>query len=222
LDEHFTVFAVDRRGRGASGDETPEYRMELEFEDMRAVVSSIAEPVRLLGHSYGAICSLEGALRASNVCKLVLYEPPISTGEPIYSPELLERLELALGRGEREEVVEMFFREVVRAPESEMELLKSTPVWQMRVRAAHTLPREMRASVEYSPVAERFASLAVPTLLLLGGVSPPYFGAATTFVHRLVPGSRIEELPGQQHTAMNTAPEMFLSKVLEFLTDARG
>src|SRR5918994_4256030 len=61
FEERFTVYAVDRRGRGESGD-SEDYSIEREFEDVAAVVDSIEAPVNLLGHSYGAVCSLEAAL----------------------------------------------------------------------------------------------------------------------------------------------------------------
>src|SRR5689334_8539504 len=60
LEEKFTVYAIDRRGRGGSGD-SANYAFEIEFDDVAAVVDSIGEPVFLLGHSYGAICSLEAS-----------------------------------------------------------------------------------------------------------------------------------------------------------------
>src|SRR5687768_6369257 len=79
LEERFTVYAIDRRGRGGSGD-APTYAIEHEFEDVAAMVDAISGPVSLLGHSYGALCALEAALRTDNVRRLVLYEPPIPTG----------------------------------------------------------------------------------------------------------------------------------------------
>src|SRR5690349_18162579 len=60
LETRFTVHAVDRRGRGGSGD-GPRYALDREFDDIAAVVDAIGAPVMLLGHSYGAICSLEAA-----------------------------------------------------------------------------------------------------------------------------------------------------------------
>jgi pimeloyl-ACP methyl ester carboxylesterase len=75
LEAHFTVFAVDRRGRGASGD-ARDYRIEREFEDVVAVVAAIGGPVTLLGHSYGGICAMEAALRTSAVRRLILYRRP--------------------------------------------------------------------------------------------------------------------------------------------------
>ena len=81
----------------------------------------------------------------------------------------------------------------------------------------------MRATTSYELVVERLsAAVVAPTLLLLGGDSPAFFGAAIALVHRALPQSRIETLEGQQHTAMNTAPELFLSKVLGFLLETSG
>jgi pimeloyl-ACP methyl ester carboxylesterase len=85
LSKRFTIYACDRRGRGASGDGTS-YALEREVEDLAAVVDGIGGPVDLLGHSYGALCSREAAALARNLRRLVLYEPPIPAGMPI-TPE---------------------------------------------------------------------------------------------------------------------------------------
>jgi pimeloyl-ACP methyl ester carboxylesterase len=215
LEERFTVHAIDRRGRGASGD-APGYAIEREFEDVAAVVDAIGEPVHLLGHSYGAVCALEAALRTPNVRRLALYEPPVTTGGAIYPPGVVERLEAMLARGDRDGVVTTFFREVVGTPPAELTMLSSLPSWAARVAAAHTIPREL--CMDDHPFAPaRFASLRTPTLVLLGGESPPFFGKAAAAIQAALPASRIVVLPGQKHVAMNTAPELFLREVLGFL-----
>jgi hypothetical protein len=61
FEQRFTVCTVDRRGRGDSGDSDDYYAIEREFEDVTAVVDSVGEPANLLGHSYGALCTLEAA-----------------------------------------------------------------------------------------------------------------------------------------------------------------
>src|SRR5205085_11481698 len=104
LDERFTVHAVDRRGRGASGDDR-DYAIEREFEDVAAVVDAIGGPVHLLGHSYGALCALEAALRSDRLRSLVLYEPPIPAGVTIYPPGMIDRLQALLDAGDRDGVV---------------------------------------------------------------------------------------------------------------------
>jgi pimeloyl-ACP methyl ester carboxylesterase len=116
FEQHFSVCAVDRRGRGGSGDPEDDYAIEREFEDISAVVDSLGEPTILLGHSYGALCALEAALLTTNVRTLVLYEPGIEVaGEQIYPQEVIERLEALLEVGDREGVV-TFMREVAGLP----------------------------------------------------------------------------------------------------------
>ena len=55
-------------------------------------------------------------------------------------------------------------------------------------------------------------------MLLLGGNSPAFLKAATEALNATLPDSRIVVMPGQQHTAMNTAPDLFVREVLTFLT----
>ncbi|MFH1083397.1 MAG: alpha/beta hydrolase, partial [Pseudomonadota bacterium] len=65
----------------------------------------------------------------------------------------------------------------------------------------------------------RFSNRETPTLLLLGGDSPPFFRAAIEALKRSVPNSRIAVMPGQRHAAMDTAPKLFLGEVIGFLTE---
>lgn len=219
LAERFTCYAVDRRGRGGSGD-SDTYSMQQEFDDVAAVVDAISEPVNLLGHSFGGICSLEAAVRTHSLNKLILYEPPILLpGIPLYPPGIIERLQTLLDAGDRKGVVMTFMREVVSMPPHELEIFESSPVFPARVAAAHTLPRELRAHVLYGFVPGRFNTLTTPTLLLLGSDSPPFFTAAIAALETALPNSRVIIMEGQQHIAMDTAPEIFTREVLKFLSD---
>jgi pimeloyl-ACP methyl ester carboxylesterase len=219
LEERFTVYAIDRRGRGASGD-APAYAIAREFEDVAAVVDSIGGPVSLLGHSYGALCALEAALRTDNVRRLVLYEPPISTGRALFPRAAVERVEALLAAGDRDGALVAFFRGVVQVPPHELELLRSLPSWEARKAFAHTITRELRAAEEYRFAPARFSHVRTPSLLLFGGDSPSVFTDGTAAVHAALPESRIAVMPGQQHIAMTAAPELFLGTVLPFLVTA--
>jgi pimeloyl-ACP methyl ester carboxylesterase len=216
FEPHFTVYAMDRRGRGGSGD-APGYHILREAEDVAAVVDDIGGPVSVLGHSYGAVCSLEAALRTPNIHRLVLYEPPIPTGIPLTSPEVLSRMEDLMASGANEAALELFFRETVGMPEDELKAYRQLAAWPIRVELAPTIPREERIDGTYTFEPERFAALRVPTLLLQGGDSPAYMRQATATVDAVLPNSRIVILPDQRHVAMDTAPELFISEVLSFL-----
>jgi pimeloyl-ACP methyl ester carboxylesterase len=219
LARRFRVYAVDRRGRGASGD-APAYALEREIEDVVALVDSIGESVNLLGHSYGGICALEAALRTPNLRKLVLYEPPVPVADDALYPEgVIDRLEALLATGDREGVLTTFVREVLHMPDDAYQLFRSSAAWPVRLAAAHTLPRELRAHQGYRFDADRFRALATPTLLLLGGDSLPVFRASTEAIAAALPASRTVVLPGQQHTAMDTAPDLFVREVLAFLAE---
>jgi pimeloyl-ACP methyl ester carboxylesterase len=112
FEQRFTVYAIDRRGRGGSGD-SEDYAIGRKFEDVAVVVDSLGESVNILGHSYGALCALEVALLARNVRKLVLYDPGIEVaGDEIYPHEVIERLEALLGARDRDGVVVTTMREV--------------------------------------------------------------------------------------------------------------
>jgi pimeloyl-ACP methyl ester carboxylesterase len=217
LEAHFSVYAVDRRGHGESGDGST-YAVEREFEDVAAIVDSTGEPACLLGHSFGALCALEAALLTQNLRKLLLYEPGIPLpGVPLYPEGVIDRLQALLDAGDREGALITLYREVVMIPPHEIEQLRSSPAWPARVAAAHTLLREARAEERYTFDAQWFKELHTPTLLLLGGDSPQFLKQATESVATALPNSRIAVMPGQQHTAMYTAPELFLHEVLTFL-----
>jgi pimeloyl-ACP methyl ester carboxylesterase len=87
------------------------------------------------------------------------------------------------------------------------------------VAAAHTLPRELRAHEAYRFEPERFRHLNVRTLLLLGGDSPALFKASIEALHDALPNSRVVILPGQQHIAIDTAPDLFAQEVQAFLSE---
>ena len=111
LEPHVTVHAVDRRGRGESGD-AADYSLAKEWADVAAVVDAAAAaaggPVDLLGHSYGGNVAFGAATLTTNIRKLVLYEgwPPPNIAHRTMSPDVLARLESLLAQGRREEMLE--------------------------------------------------------------------------------------------------------------------
>jgi pimeloyl-ACP methyl ester carboxylesterase len=219
LERHFTVYAVDRRGRGGSGDTQP-YAIQREFEDIAALIDSIGERVDVLGHSFGAFCALEAALLTPNIRKLILYEPPPSGVKGTLPPETVARMQARLEAGDRDGVISTFLLEVARLPPHEVEMMRSLPAWQGRKAAAHTILREIEGLEAHPPIdAERFKRLETTTLLLLGGDSPAAYKQNIEAINAILPNSRIVILPGQQHVAMNTAPDLFVREVLAFLLD---
>jgi pimeloyl-ACP methyl ester carboxylesterase len=220
LEARFTVYALDRRGRGGSGD-GPAYALEREVEDVVAVLDAIGEPANLLGHSFGGLLALEAALHTRNLRKLVLYEPfSVSPqGNTLYPEGLIDRLQALLDAGDRVQLLVTFYREVVEMDAREIDQMRSSPAWQARLALAHTLPREMRAEQGYRLDPRRFEGFRTPTMLLAGGDSPQSLKAGVEAARALLPECRLVVMPGQQHIAMYTAPELFLREVLAFLSE---
>ncbi len=218
FEQQFTVYAIDRRGRGASGD-APDYDLMREAEDVAGLVEAIGEPTFILGHSYGGLCGLEAALLTDKVSKLILYEPDAPTGVSPIPQNILDRVQALLDKGELEAALEVVFREIVEMPEDELAAYRQLPMWKGRIQLAPTIPREVDIYRTYSFNAERFASLQVSTMLLLGGDSPPFARQSIELVDAALPNSRVVILPGEQHIAMDTNPELFVREVLRLLLE---
>lgn len=219
LEQSFTVHAIDRRGRGESGD-AQAHSIEIEAADVTAVIDSLDnDRVRVLAHSFGAICALEAVRRSTRVERLVVYEPPIRFGEQAPNPGeeqyLAEQVE-RLARGDKEGVLEAFYRWRQIQPEV-LERFKQLPNWKDRVATAHTLIRENQAVRRYSFDVNAFRKLNVPTLLILGGDSVPLHHTAAVALKEILPQSTLVTLDGQQHDAIDTDSERFARVVLDFL-----
>lgn len=221
LDKHFTVIAMDRRGRGGSGDVAPgtPYALEREYEDVAAVAAAAGEPVILFGHSYGGLSSLGAMPTLDRVAALIIYEAPVPTG-PLLPDELLERLEDAARRDDRDGIMKMFCEEVVRMRPSDIATLRASPAWPARLAAAHTIPREMRAVETFSLAATQPERISIPTLLLHGGDSPDFFKSSMAKIADAIPHARSAALEGHQHVAMDTAPDLLTRTVTDFWAEA--
>ena len=222
LERAHTVYAMDRRGRGGSGDGSS-YTIEREFEDVAAVVNAIPQPVALLGHSFGAAVALRAALLTSTVQTLLLYE---GGGKPkgviSFASAFIERIEALLAAGERDRLVATFLRDAVGMSPEEVERMRALPAYRGRLAAAHTIPREMRALNDYWFDAERYRAFAPPTLVMVGGASPPQAHAYAEVLASTLPSARVEVLEGQRHNATDTAPRLFAETVLSFVAEAEG
>jgi pimeloyl-ACP methyl ester carboxylesterase len=218
LAEHFTVYAVDRRGHGDS-DDADKYAIEREFEDVAAVVDAIGTEVNLLGHSFGGYCVLGASLLTSNIRRLVVYETdsPEGMDTQALSAGVIERFESLVDAGDRAGAVTTFFREAFQMTPEEIEKAKTWPTFPAMVAAAHTFPRETRALEASQFQVEQFDQMEVPTLLLLGGDSPDFAKVAMERWHNVLPNSQLVVMPGQQHMAHYTAPNLFVREVVSFV-----
>ena len=212
LEDRFAVFAMQRRGRGLSGDGA-DYSLEREAEDVAAVVDSIGEPVRLVGHSFGADCCLEAIQLTGNVDRLVLYEPAFDW--PLDASSLA-RVDALVVSGDDDGATATYLREAAGLSQEELATLRSSPTWDQRVAAAHTFGREDRVAAAYAIAPGRFAGLTLPILLLSGSDSHPEFRRSIDKVMAAIPHATPHVLDGEGHAANVTAPELLAAEISAF------
>jgi pimeloyl-ACP methyl ester carboxylesterase len=213
------VTAMDRRGRASSAD-AERYSLEVEFEDVIAVAEHLSArqggPIAVFGHSYGAVCALGAAARGAPVGRLALYEPP----GPQTVPALwLDRVRSMIAQGQLGRAMVSFLIEVIGLTREQVEALRDDPGGHdpMPI-VARTLVREAEAltAVDLPTLA---AAVVQPVLLLLGSVSPTWAAAVTHGLAATLPASEVELLPGQGHEAIDSAPDLVVSRLARFLLD---
>ncbi len=220
LEPHFTVHAMDRRGRGASGDH-PDYDPAREFEDVGAVVDAVADaagsPVAVYGNSIGASFAVGSATLTDNIRRLALFEPPAGPLAKLKPPGLQERLDALLAAGDREGILEAAYREIAGLSDAQIDELRAQPEWPNRLTAAHTVPRELATPFERLFDPEQAAQVAAPALVLVGSDTPEAFQASAEVVAAALPDARVAVLEGQGHGAEMFAPGVVAEAMLDFL-----
>jgi pimeloyl-ACP methyl ester carboxylesterase len=216
LRHHFTTFAMDRRGSGASGDTAP-YAVEREFEDVAAVVDEAAArsggPVVLWGHSYGANPAMGGAALSTDVHRLVLYEPSFGLS---YPDGAIEAIEEAVAAGDRAGAVRAAFVDTGVMTAEEFDDFRASPRWPKVLDSVPTMAREARVEHTWTYPPGGFGTITAPTLLLTGSETPPGVAELTSRAAAAIPGSEVRVLEGHGHFAHRSDPAMVAAIVREF------
>ena len=220
FEQRFTIYRMDRRGRGESGDGEA-YSIEREFEDVAAVVDAIGEPVLVVGHSYGAEATLGALLLTPNIKKFVHYEGGIPAVYPSPLPTI-DRIQEFIDKGDRQAALATFFRDLVGIDPDDFRAVSGEEAWAARLRNVHTLPRELRAENDYdiTAIEDRLRKVDTPILLLLGGESPPELVAPSERLAGILAKSRIEKIDGEGHAAMYGSPPAFVEIVNRFFDES--
>lgn len=215
LQDRFEVWALDRRGRGDSNDDSGEYDLEREFDDVAAVVREAGAGALLVGHSYGGLVAAGAAARLDGLPRLALYEAPM--GGVLADEGWITRFESQLAAGDRPAATRQFMRDVGGYSAAEIKAMEGTPAWQARLAAASTVPRELRAEGAYAIDSLRLAELSLPTLLLVGSESPSWAQRSTEAFAARLPQAEVHTLEGHGHGAAVSAPELLAAELQRFL-----
>lgn len=217
---HFTVFAYDRRGRGASGDR-PDSTREREIEDLGALLQEAGGSPYVVGLSSGAALALEAAASGLDIRRIAAYEPPymIEEGGKHARADHHAQLRRLVAAGRRGGAVKYFMRDMVGVPAPFvliMQLMRGT--WRKLEGVAHTLPYDAAIMGDWSLPAARLASIRVPVVAMHGGKTDRRLQSAARAVAGAIPSAQLHVLPGQSH---NVNLKVLSQAIIELFAEAR-
>lgn len=208
-------YVLDRRGRDASSD-SENYSLATEADDITTLLGIAgADDAVLLGHSYGAIATLEAVRRGAAPRKLALYEPPLPYESPTAGEHLAPYAE-AIGRGDNEAAMLIACDHFLRVPRAETALYQQSPLWPDLLALAPTWTRELREIDLTTDRLDAYAALSLPTLLLIGSLSPAHLVGASHWLQARMPDATVVTLPDQGHLANVLAPHLVADAVAAF------
>ncbi|MFJ8931492.1 alpha/beta fold hydrolase [Streptomyces sp. NPDC102364] len=214
LAARFTVYAVDRRGHGRSGDGLS-YDIAREHEDIEAVMELAGPEAVLFGHSYGGLIATGVALRRPPVA-LVLYDPGLTLNGPLGGPATAG-IERAVAAGDHEGALVIGLREVLGMSHRQVAQFRAMPEWETFLDRISTWPRELRAVDAVQFTLDQLAvGLTSQCLIVTGEHSPGALATVARGLHAGLPGSEFAVIAGAGHDAHLEAPAELAHALVAF------
>jgi pimeloyl-ACP methyl ester carboxylesterase len=204
LASRFTVINYDRRGRGDSGDAST-YSVELEIEDLRALIDAAGGPASLWGWSSGGALALRAAGAGLDVEKLAIYEAPfmVDRSGPLPPPDFAERLDALVAADRRSAAVKYYMTKGMGIPPAIVMAMRLAPFWSKLKAVAHTLPYDWAVlgdTMSGRPLsADEWAGVEARTLVMSGEKSPAQLRNGARALADVLPNAEHRVLRGQSH-----------------------
>ncbi|WP_405216941.1 alpha/beta hydrolase [Agrococcus sp. Ld7] len=190
------TLVYDRLGRGdsqAEGDLT----LDREFAAIAAAIDAVGGSAVLVGHSSGCSIALAAAEAGLAVTALALWEAPIGqfdSGGAQFEADFLAHLDV----GDFEAAQKEYMRDM---PPEFLEGAMQDPAWPQIVVGSRSYRADARslAWAEEVPAAERYASIAVPVLVMVGEQTFPGMTESAEAIAAAIPSATMRVMPGAMH-----------------------
>ena len=218
LASHFMVINYDRRGRGDSGDTAP-YAVEREIEDLAALIAATGGTAAVYAHSSGAGLALHAAASGLPMTKLVLHEPPYAPDveeERRSAREFAAQLHPLLAQGRHGEAVELVAKAILDMPAEMIDQGRDEPWWAEMEAMVPTVAYDSAIMGDSHGGTVPFnlvTTVAIPSLVLVGGASPASMIEVAEVVAATLPKGQYRVLEGQEHVV---PPEILVPVLAEF------
>lgn len=228
LGEGWAVDVYDRRGRGSSSPQPPDYSMATEIGDVRTILDATGAR-NILGHSLGGSVALNAVQEFAGTRyvpdKLAVYDAAVNIDGSI-DTAWLDGFEDAVNNGRVGHALAHMKKAtkpgsaLARVPEPVlaglMALLSRTRVNRMFREVMPSGVGELRAAYKEPDHARDFSVLPANTHFMAGGKSPAYYKVTAERLHAAVPGSTFELSPKGFHGSIPAAVQELVSDISEY------
>jgi pimeloyl-ACP methyl ester carboxylesterase len=213
LQDTFTVYTYDRRGRGESSDAAP-YAPAREIEDLQALIAQAGGTAYVYAISSGAALAIAAAAASRTITKLALYEPPYvaETDDPARVKEYTAKLNDLLDAGRKGDAVALFMT-FVGIPAEVIAGIRTQPGWPVLEAIAPTLAYDAELLGDGTVPRDLASTITVPTVVLAGGASPQNLHQAAKAAADALPEAGYRTLDGQTH---DVAPDALAPALVDF------
>lgn len=220
LEDRFTVYSYDRRGRGESGDTAP-YAIAREVEDLEAVIDAAGGSAAIYAISSGVPLALAAgdALGASRISRMVLYEAPIlADGTRHVDASYASVMTQLIARGDNAGAIKHFMKVGVGVPGFAVLMMQFMGVMKKLAPVAPTLAYDTALVVPHwtnaPPAPGTWPNATMPVLDIGGGKSDPWMQNAQVALSKALPNATHRTLQGQNHMV---SPQAIAPMIKEFL-----
>jgi pimeloyl-ACP methyl ester carboxylesterase len=227
LSEDFTVYLIERRGRGLSGPQGDHYSLEKECADLFALQSKVKAHY-LFGHSYGGLIALESVRNNDIFKKIAVYDPGVDVDGVIEMGWTTDYKKL-LAKGQLLTALAVFSKN------SGPEKAKKTPLWLMKLMLPLFIDKNRRTQMfsllqcnlnEHMQVANKnnsypnYSEINAKVLLMSSGASGLiYVPKAMNALSEVLHSYEVKIFPKLGHFAPDqTAPAEIAQALTAFFT----